>query len=238
MWLLSLNVNRGHPFGRQCALLRRSQPDVLCLQEVRESHVMHLEALGYRGSFFAQWYEVFEGTREAVGLGTFTKCEILGFDTHPFQRNNNTPPDLCSGRATQETIPRALHEINIAKNGATFTLFNVHFTWSANGAPSELQRLDACNLAQLTHKTHRTILCGDMNAPLGEEISTILQGGMVWALSDDIQTSIDPRYHYNKDLRILVDAVFCTPDLSVKRSWAQFGVSDHAAFFVNFSDQD
>jgi endonuclease/exonuclease/phosphatase family metal-dependent hydrolase len=190
---------------------------------------------GFDGVFAPQWNEVISGKIITIGSAILSSQNVSKFENIYFRGNPSNVPDFDDGRVDQACIPRAIQKIELDYCGTTINIMNLHFTWSAAGQASDLQRADILKIRGITSAHKKLVICGDFNAPVGGEILDKLQESLKLSIPCGLTTSIDPQFHYAKDLQIVVDAMFHSGDVAISKIDAKFGVSDHCALIASLS---
>ncbi|MEL6520612.1 MAG: endonuclease/exonuclease/phosphatase family protein [Pseudomonadota bacterium] len=233
MKILSLNINRHEQRSRQRVLLRNEDADILCLQEVTESCFSELCDKGYAAFFAPQWYETYENITLAVGCVIATKHPVTYQNTFYFRGDADAIPDFRNGAIAQESIPRAVQTLCLGTVASDIYIHNLHFTWSANGVPSDLQRDDARKISDYVVRWPNHVIAGDFNTPIGGEIFRLICGDALPATPKDLTTTIDKRFHYSGGVDIVVDSIATSPSVMAHDTRAVFGVSDHCALLAD-----
>ena len=79
------------------------------------------------------------------------------------------------------------------------------------------------------------VLTGDFNAPRGGEIFAELASRYKDNIPNHYQSSLDPDLHRVKNLKLMVDGLFSTPDYNLGEVRLINGVSDHLAVAAKVS---
>ena len=239
MKILCLNTNRNSPLQNQRDLIERIIPDVICLQEMREDYFFEwLEIFESRGIFAPQWYEYMEEECVNVGSAIITTWKDSDFENHYYRGNSDSIPFFNGGNIEQAAIPRALQTATINVGGDTYQVANLHFTWAPNGIPSQTQINDAYKVSKILEKLKQFVLCGDFNTPVGSEAFRIMRSSATLAEVVDCDSTIDPNFHYEKNLKIVVDALLFTEPYMLNDIQLICGVSDHCALMANMEKME
>jgi len=231
----TVNIEREKHIPRVVAFLKRTQPDVACIQELFESDIPVLkEAFGAGHVFFAPmcWYKTVDGKRALEGVGILSRYPLSAEAIHQYAGNQGEITDFIEGTleeksATQKyviAIADVEHPDGLMRIGTT------HFPWTPNGEAEPIQRASLVSLLSVTDTLGEFVLCGDFNAPRGKEIFS----GLAERLKDNVplkyESSIDGELHRAGPLPYMVDGVFSTPGYQVHDVEMVSGVSDHCAF--------
>lgn len=141
---------------------------------------------------------------------------------------------LSNDRIPEFSHPTSLNNvvqvIKLLAYNKLYFVANTHFTWSANGRPTQLQRCTFTRLSRFLAKYPELILCGDFNAPRGGEIFSLFTQRFTDNIPPEIATTIDSSNHYSgKKLELVVDNIFTTPGYQVSKIRVITGISDHCA---------
>lgn len=236
MKLVSINIEgHRHLHERVLPFLEQEQPDVVCLQEVFEVDVPVIaEALGMQ-SFFQPMVNVTEPTihvRHALGVlgvAQFTKLLVR-------EQQAAYYVDLKLGRlpiffenGNPNSMNRVLVWQTVEKDGQLFTIATTHFTWSTRGESTLEQLRDLGALQRILDTIPEFVVCGDFNAPRGNETFARLAERYTDNIPPEVTTSIDGEFHKAGQLELMVDGLFSTPEYVLSQVQVLGGVSDHKA---------
>lgn len=250
--LISLNIEgHRHLEKRVLPFLQTQQPAAVCLQEVFEVDVAHIEkTLGIRGKYvpMANVNQVSRHMANALGnwglyIGSRWPIQSSGFDFYKgqsgqvpvfFENNDPNSPNRAvlwaqvslgenQGRQRSQGID------SFANSDQSLVIATTHFTWSKNGQTTSVQHRDLDRLLAITRQLPPHILCGDFNAPRGREIFSRLATAYHDNIPLDITTTLDGKLHKAAPLEYVVDGMFSHPDYEVSQVQIVGGVSDHMA---------
>jgi endonuclease/exonuclease/phosphatase family metal-dependent hydrolase len=236
--LVSLNIEGDKHLDQIIPFLKKTAPDVVCLQEVFKDDVPIFEkSLGLQG-FFAPLTDIRSkpkntqtqlSARGLHGLLFLTRIAPARLYLDYYAREaegGETPlfPDTPPWRSN-----RALLGATLSKGGKEFTILTTHFTWSAKGKASSLQRRHFEAMLARLSEIEEFVLAGDFNAPRGGEIYTRLAQLYQDNLPPDVTSTLDPHLHYAGRLDLVVDGLFSTPAYRVHNVRLHAGLSDHQA---------
>ena len=242
--LVSLNIEMSKHYERVIPFLKHISPDVICLQEVLEEDFESLkERLGYEGFFKAWTYQnsLAEHYKDVyskrAGIAVFAK-NIVGVG-HTFysgkEESLSVPFDVWI-KNKEELKSCALVWITTQdREGATYRVITTHFPVTKEGESSPYQ----LEILQSFFKTLESfgdfVLCGDFNAPRGNETFTRLAYKYKDCIPKEYMTSIDNTLHRNRhqNIMFMVDGLFISNDsYSANDVHLVDGVSDHMAIVV------
>ena len=232
MKIITLNMEGDKHTDEVILLQNQETASVLCLQEIKKSTFdAFFGDLGLQG-FFAPMtsYEgdESEGQQWGVAILSDLPCFLLGIDYY-----ENFSADYPEMAATRNERPRAvLLTVSVRDRGSSFTIATTHFTWTTNGETSEEQRVNLASLLLLLDKYPSLVLTGDFNAPRGTEIHQRLSGRFQDILPNSIESTLDLILH-RSGLKLVVDGIFVTEDVSAKGVHLVSGVSDHCAIVAD-----
>lgn len=231
----SINIEGDMHRERVVSFLGDFKPDVVCFQELIESSVPFFErALGMKGYFVpVTVHNVRPFDSESpigiYGVGLFSNNLVSDVKIDYYSGGIGNIPRFVRGHEGS-TIWRALLRGTVSKNDERYTVAVTHFTWTSDGSTSDKQREDLKNLLAITEKSPDIILCGDFNAPRGEEIFGILAKKYKDNIPVEYVSSLDTELHrIGKVKQLMVDGLFTTPHYKVSEVKLSEGVSDHMA---------
>lgn len=241
--LVSLNVERSRHLDRIFPFIQKELPDVLSLQEVLERDLADFQRVS--GLAHVIWLRdtFIDLPTNTGGQPDYSGIAILS--RHPFVSRESAyyfmpeagisleAKDMVDARATNA---QGVVWGSIEKEGKVFTIVNTHFTWTADGYPNELQEADFHALEIILSKIEPHILTGDLNAPRGRGMWENFRAlYAVDAIPESTETTIDPALHKNKNLRLVVDALFSASDYDIRNVRIVPGLSDHKAVVAEIS---
>ncbi len=223
------------------SFLKKEAPDVICLQEVLGSDVDYLKkSLGVKGLYAPSAYFIDSnwaapGSTDVWGILTLTRLDISNIFTNYYFGSQDNLPTLMSLTSNPAAINRILLVVEINVGNIPFRIINTHFTWSADGQATDLQRQHFPKMLNMLGDYDGFVLCGDFNAPRGREIWTSLAEKFTDNVSASIDSTIDPHLHKVNGLHIVVDGVFSTSQYVVTDLVLHSGISDHQAIVCQVS---
>lgn len=229
--LLQLNIERSKHFDRVLPFIRTHTPEVLCIQEIYEHDVPRFEALGYH-AYFAPMNMRKEGDEEGVqGVALFSTLPMQKTWTAQYGGTQGALPIY------QGETPEAKHDTQrfvatfteIQKDGKVFRIGTTHFPWTPDGSASDFQRTDMRTLVSVLEGIDSFVFAGDLNAPRGGEIFSMLADRFRDDIPTEYTSSIDGSLHKAGPLPYMVDGIFSSPDYHVADVRMHTGVSDHCA---------
>lgn len=203
----------------------RENPDILCLQELRETKATdYMKEYRLHGTFAPMGDLSSRGESGViVGIGLFSKFPLSETQTHYYAYQGNTPP-------WGSVVNRSLITATIGKESERYVIGTTHFTVTPDGQPDERQRKDLAAFLKTLSSYESIIFCGDFNAPRGLETFETIARRYRDHIPEHYDTSLDPDLHKTKGkVRYMVDGLFSTDDYRTEGVRLQFGISDHAA---------
>ncbi len=164
------------------------------------------------------------GSSEIFSYGDFPDKEIVYHD-----KNKHS-----------ETYRRNLTLANFVVNGkereTSFSIANIHFTWSGKGGVTGEQMRHYENLINFLSKKdlENTILCGDLNSPRGKCLYDSLSSILNDNVPKDCKTTIDKTLHRAGGLMLVVDCMFSGNRFYLDKAKVVGNVSDHMAIMCQF----
>jgi endonuclease/exonuclease/phosphatase family metal-dependent hydrolase len=230
--LACINIERSKHLSRVVPFLRRHAADVTCLQEVVADDVDLLgEQVGYPHRFFVPMCRFPEppGAR-AIGIAILSQSAFASSEVVCYAGGGTGRDvlDRSSEEARFRTNRYSVGLVAIDCSGLSFTIATTHFPWSDHARTLDFQRTACDRLLELLGD-RSLVLCGDFNAPRGEEIFSRLAARWTDHVPAAHTTSLDPVLHRAGSLQLMVDGVFSTADYEVSGVTLHQGVSDHCA---------
>ena len=237
--IISLNIEGKRHLDRVVPFLKSESADVVCLQEVFEEDLPKLKDQFYSNHIFLPTWktsqhfnleikEAYEPGNDLFGIAILSRLPLTQLAA---ARLDSNLPEIPENTGPGTWNPGLI----VAKAGG-LTIATTHFTWTRFGQADERQRQHLQILLNLLDPYSELILTGDFNAPRGEEIHTAIAEKFVDQTPKNIETTLDPKLHYANrlqpgKLKLVVDHVFTTPNLSVKTE-IKNNLSDHLALIA------
>ena len=241
MKLVSINIESNLHTETVLNLLREETPDVICMQEMlEEDFELYRSVFNFNGIYKSQLYigqhhvnSHFAGKRH--GLAIFSKNIInSGYEYYVGSEENvsKSYEEYFSDNKFQEN--RVLVWVDILdSNKNVFRFCTTHFTITKKGESTPKQFADLDLLFKALEPLGEFILCGDMNAPRGNETFTRLANKYKDNIPLEYKTSIDQNLHRVKGIMFMVDGLFTTPKYEASNVKLVDGVSDHMAIVAD-----
>lgn len=240
--LISLNLEGHRHFDLQMPFFRAESPDVLCLQEMLGSDFDFLKTgLGMNGIFAPMCTERRvdrEGNEvpDSRGVGMLAKLPLQDAQAHYYLGDQGVMYEFVSDTTPQDQICKVLLTGAVtASEGERFSFGTTHFTWSKGGAADDTQRRDLRALFEKLGAFPDIILCGDFNAPRGQEIFAMIAQRYKDNIPARYTTSIDENLHRHGRIEFMVDGLFSTPEYLAANVRLENGVSDHCAIVAEIA---
>ncbi|NCN07053.1 MAG: endonuclease/exonuclease/phosphatase family protein [Candidatus Pacebacteria bacterium] len=226
--LLSINIEGHKHLDRWLPVVKKLQPDVLCLQEIFASDVTEI---GTELNMSVQMVPTVDVSKKH----SYT-IEILGESGLAILTNLPATEVEVSQYGGPEEIgffqepndgQRFLIQSTVTKDGKKYSVATTHFTWSNAGQATKLQHEDFSRLKPIIESYDELILCGDFNVPRGGEIFSKFTELLNDNLPEKYTTTIDEKFHYAGKLDLVVDTIFSTNNYRVNNCHPINGLSDH-----------
>lgn len=257
----TLNIEGDKHLPEVTRFIQNAKPDIVCLQEVFETNYKQLtENLQLHGKFFPTVYIDVPGKPKFRKNGVFGVAMLSripgSFDSSYYLKQREVLPlyggspnaghralvwlSIDKGLPAEERATsreRTVHAAGEWQAKAGPVIATTHFTWSKGGRATNKQRKELRALMKLLEEIKPDILCGDFNAPRGKEIWSILSKHLIDNIPPEVTSTIDPKLHYTKGLRIVVDGFFTAPSSRVRVNSLKLisGVSDHQAIVATIT---
>lgn len=246
--LISLNIERAKHLDRVLPFLAKEQPDVVCLQEIREPDIPLLKDAirAYDHLFAGMYHHPAEGNPSVVGACIFSR---LPFREHSVDYYRGSPDALPNAIEIPEeekddavvasSVNCVLASVDVEKGRSLFKIATTHFLWSRKGRFTEYQREDMRKLLALLAQKAEFVLAGDFNALRGGEIFGMLAAKYKDNVPMRYKTSLDASLHRSGKLYAeqladkMVDGIFSTSSYIVSDVELICGISDHCAIVAH-----
>ncbi|MEK7642781.1 MAG: endonuclease/exonuclease/phosphatase family protein [Patescibacteria group bacterium] len=230
--LIQLNIEKNKHLERILLFLSKQIPDVVCLQELRESDISVItKLLGGYYFFIPRHLNVENSISIAEGIGIFSKFPIKKSNVEYYRggEENLFIFDRASPETKRKTQNYPIIICDIEKEGILFRIATTHFTWTPDGESDDFQRQDLKKMLEILNNYGDLVLCGDFNAPRGGEIFGIIAKKFTDNVPPKYTTSIDGKFHRAGYLERMVDGIFSTCNYKVSEVEMINGLSDHCA---------
>jgi endonuclease/exonuclease/phosphatase family metal-dependent hydrolase len=226
--VISLNIERDCHLPKVLKFLSEQDADVILLQEVFKRDLIKFEDHLLMSSNFTGICHLhcINGAPE-MGIATFSKIPITSNSIKYYRGAAENLPYIDKNEP--EKMARALMITEVDTGMEQYCFVNTHFTWSANGVPSELQFSDYRAMVQILDPISEYVLCGDFNAPRGTAIFDLLAAKYTDNIPNEIKTTLDRDLHKVGHRDLVVDGVFTTSKYRAHNVKVISGVSDHCA---------
>ncbi len=234
MKLVSVNIEVNRHYDTVLDFLKKENPDVICLQELLEEDFPvfqrelripgKLEVFSCPSSYYnleGKWQGVAIFAKNIVNSGsifyTSEKRDLL--------KTYNPEP---------ENSVLVWADVKDAAD-STYRIVTTHLPVTTHGesTPYQLQVVDL--LLQSLVPLGEFVLCGDMNAPRGNETFSRIAQKYTDNIPPEYKTSIDQNLHRVKGIQLMVDGLFTTPKYTATNVRLVDGVSDHMAIVSEIS---
>lgn len=259
--ILHLNVEKGKHVNSVFNLLKEKKPDFVCLEEVRDKDVKFFSSELNYFQVFSPTDTIIEknGEKYEEGSAILSKNQILDTQVHRYDdkildkppvekiednhsKNGIRPPERFLEERFLLTISVKLGVEN------NITISTTHFPVTDHTSPGKedhvvnsFQNIDDVEHSDILMdrliKIVRSIkgplvFTADLNNERKDYLYNELAHELIDRVPRSLDSSIDPNLHRVKNLKLVVDTVMTTPDISVKSFEVIEGISDHKAYFV------
>lgn len=242
MKLVSVNIEGQKHLGKIKELLKKENPDVVCLMECFPDTIDYMTGQKYPHRLYAPTYQVDqiegEGKQGLIPSTTrvwgeaiiskypLTNTQVTYLSYHGYGESN------LPTHGTDNHIP-SLILANVEVGGENYRIGTIHLTWTPKTRMTKQQRLNVQELLDLL-SGKEIVLAGDFNIPRGNAVYKKLAKVYKDNIPKEIVTTLDPELHYRNtkkhgELKLVVDYVFSTPKYRVSAMRVVPGVSDHCA---------
>lgn len=244
MKLVSLNIECNKHYEKFIPFLKEQNPDVICLQEVLEEDFVFLqEKIGLPGIFKAHAYVTsnHENYRDLCGkrfgVAIFTQTVIDSGYSFYWGKEENIAVSFEEYAVKKEELQSyVLLWVDIQdKEGKTFRCVTTHYPVSKEGEASTHQLEVLTPFFEHLERLQEFVICGDFNAPRGNETFTRIAKKYKDNIPEKYVTSLDQNFHRMKDLMFMVDCLFTTPQYNAKEVSLTDGLSDHMAIVATIT---
>ena len=234
MKLISLNIELDKHLDRIIPFLKKKKPDVVCLDEVLQKDVAHLEKeLGMRSEYEPTLLWDTEQGSEPWGAAIFSAHKLADVRKDYYHGEPGVLHRQMSGET--QLGNRLLLSAEVTFGKTPYRVGIVHFIWTPDGQPTNFQRNSLAKLLEILVRFPDIVFCGDFNAPRGGEIfSKIAEKYIDW-IPKEYTTSIDGQFHRAGALPYMVDGLFSTPHYRAENVRLVSGVSDHMAVVADIA---
>lgn len=241
--LVSVNIELSRHLELVVPFIRKTRPDVLCVQELMEHDVATLaEACQARAHNFLVLSRMrHEYSGENYGIGIFSVFPAT-FKTIYYDGPYTPIPEFHVQRPeTYNNANRGLLFADVQGPDGVYRIATTHFTWTPDGTANDLQRKHLKSLLTVLEGAGEFVLTGDFNAPRGGEIFDALARRYKDNIPPHCAWSLDLNLHRASNGQIrqhaknagfegfVVDGLFTTPAYRAEHVSLTSGVSDHKA---------
>lgn len=249
--LISINIEGQKHLDKVRGLIKKEEPDVVCLMECFSDKIDYLADSKYPYRLYAPTYQVDqiegEGKQGLIpsktrvwGEAIISKYPLLDsqityLSMDEYGENNLPTHD------TDNHIP-ALIKANVDITGKLYRVGTIHLTWTPKATMTKRQRLNVAELINLIG-TQELVLAGDFNIPRGNDVYIQMKRHLKDNIPETVVTTLDPELHYRnkgqvEKLELVVDYVWSTPGYKVSDLRIISGVSDHCAIVCEVDGTD
>lgn len=239
MKLISINIENNLHNELVLDFLKKEKPDVVCFQELlEEDFELYKNKLNFEGvhQIWSYWrsknYPDLLGKKQ--GIAIFSKHIIdsgsifyVGSEENIFKsfEEYNSNEDFQKNKALVWAGVKN-------EDGVVYKFITTQFPVTEKGASTSYQ-LEVLDLfLEKISKLGEFVLCGDLNAPRGNETFGRLASKYKDNIPLEYKTSIDQNLHKVKGIQFMVDGLFTTPAYKTSNVRLQDGLSDHMAIIA------
>lgn len=243
---ITLNIWQGGMlFDNAVEFIKKEKPDILCLQEVYDSHNQELE-LRFRTFEELQerlfWlpHSVFAPTvidsmtKALWGSAVFSRFEITNYKRHmfdlPFAKHDLTSKDpLCI-----EKTPYGMIEAKMKIEGRDVYVFSIHGVWGIHGRDMQ-RRFEMEEVISGAVKGKETVIfAGDTNFNPDTQVSKRIENYLVSVFRTSLRSTFNMKHKDNPGFATaVVDMVFVSKNIKIlSKNCPNVDVSDHLPLVV------
>lgn len=244
MKLISCNVEGDRHFKeRLFPLFAKEKADVLALQEVFEADLERIKKVSGLDQYL--FYPQANITKPNIHLPLKGEWGVAIFANDIIQKDgfyyfrNHDDRLVVFQNDNSNSIDRVALRAKVKVDDHLFQIINIHFTWSGRGQITDEQRISYQILESYLSKHGQCILCGDLNSPREGEIFDHLATIYHDNIPTQVKTTIDKNLHKSgKDIQLVVDCLFTSPDYQVEDIRVVPNTSDHMAVVAEIKKVD
>jgi endonuclease/exonuclease/phosphatase family metal-dependent hydrolase len=238
MKLVSLNIECNKHYDRFLPFLEKENPDVICLQEVLEEDFEFLkEKLGRPGIFkpqsliFSPHPNYVELQGKCYGVAIFAHEILESGYVYYWGEETHTKTDFGVYLQNLEALRSYVLVWAKVKNasGDICRIASTHYPITKEGASTPHQLEVLIPFFEKLDTLGDFVLCGDFNAPRGNETFRRIAERYTDAIPEIYETSLDQNLHRVKGLMFMVDCLFITQEYEARDVALVDGLSDHMA---------
>lgn len=244
MKLISLNIELNKHYDTVLNFLKKENSDVICLQELLEEDFDRFKKeLNMKGVFkvfnylFAEppLYEDIRGKKQGVAIFAKNIFDSGSIFYEGKEENLSKPfEEYISDKKIYKN--RVLLWADVKdENGIMFKYIVTQMPVTKEGESSPYQLEVVDSLLKKLDSFEEFVLCGDMNAPRGNETFARLEKKYKDNIPLEYKTSIDQNLHRVKGIQFMVDCLFTTPTYKASNVRLIDGVSDHMAVVADIN---
>jgi exonuclease III len=243
MKFISVNIETNLHTDTVLPFLKKENPDVVCFQELLEEEVAFYEKeLNLKAVFQPTLYihhPIYERIRgKKAGVAIFSNNIMKSGSVFYYGSKENQERPFEEYVLEEKTRKNyAFVWANIKnEDGQEYKIITTHLPVTKEGESSKFQlEVAEAMLSKLAELKDEFVLCGDMNAPRGNETFSRLAAKYKDNIPLEYKTSIDQNLHRVKGIQFMVDCLFSTPNYEASNVKLVDGVSDHMAIVANIA---
>jgi endonuclease/exonuclease/phosphatase family metal-dependent hydrolase len=238
--LISLNIEKDNHYDTVLSFLDKEAADVICLQEVPESFIVHLLERNYLISFAPLAIFPHKNGDDKNGILIGSKFPVQS-QTNYYHRSDENLVKYTKGNEAN-TLSLSYIMSSIETSAGIFNIATTHIIDTEAGKEDDVQVAIMNSMLAKLKKEPDHLICGDFNMPRGynklyEEVTKEYKDN----IPKHYQSSLDRNLHRLGNVEIdepifdkfMVDYIFTKPPYVASDVRLEFGVSDHAAVVAN-----
>ena len=244
MKLISINIENNLHYKTVLPFLEKEEPDVICVQELLEDDFNFFKKELKLDGVFCSWHRINGPNYKELlgkknGIAIFAKkIKASDYYFHIGKEENivKSFEEYMSNEDFQRNSAFAWVDTE-SDDGKICRVITTHVPVTKHGesTPYQIEVVDAL-ISQLENMGE-FVLCGDMNAPRGNETFAHLAKKYKDNIPLECKTSIDQNLHRMKGIQFMVDGLFTTSKYKAKNVKLVDGISDHMAIVAEISKE-
>ena len=260
--LLHINIERSKHISAVTELIQNKRPDIICFEEAMLTDMELLSGtFGYNLAYAPLLTIKRDDSIDQQGSAILSRYPFVAIQKHRYDDHESeelpihTEESLHGINGLRPAHRFAFHytllSTTIAYNETnSITVATTHFPvidhYPEKGADHEFKEITQLHdiergqyyrdklVSLIRILPTPTIFTSDLNNTRGEYTYDLLAHELIDTIPMTVTTSIDPTFHRNPNLHLMVDAIMVSPDLSTPLIEVIHGISDHKGFIATF----
>jgi exonuclease III len=230
-----VNIERSKHLSKLKPFLEKNNPDVVCFQEIKKMDLDFFKKILKAKYVFSPMTDYSEKSELSgvQGIAIFSKYKIVSSSVKYYIGNKNKIPNFIPKNKTGVNFMLLI--LNVLKNKEIFKIITTHFPVTPDGDADSKQRNAVKKIMSILENEEEFVFCGDINAPRGREIFSVIESKYKDNIPKKYKTTIDGKIHRAGNLQLVVDCMFSTKKYKVTNVSLVSGVSDHLAVKAKIS---